>query len=144
MATTLLILLIGAIVVVFSVKNIRIQLVTRPVFSFFKKVLPPLSNTEKEAMEAGDVWWEGELFKGKPNWQVLHSYGKPTLSSEEQDFIDNQVMTALTMIDDYNIVNERKDLPPELWDYFKKEGFFALIIPKKYGGKAFSAYANST
>ncbi|MCG9730924.1 acyl-CoA dehydrogenase [Shewanella sp. Isolate13] len=144
MATTLLVLLLIAIVVVFSVKNIRMQLITRPVFSFFKKVLPPLSNTEKEAMEAGDVWWEGELFKGKPNWQVLHSYGKPTLTSEEQEFIDNQVMTALTMIDDYNIVNDRKDLPPELWDYFKKEGFFALIIPKKYGGKAFSAYANST
>ncbi|MCL1137439.1 acyl-CoA dehydrogenase [Shewanella pneumatophori] len=144
MATTLLILLLIAIVVVFSVKNIRMQLITRPVFSFFKKVLPPLSNTEKEAMEAGDVWWEAELFKGKPNWQVLHSYGKPTLTSEEQDFIDNQVMTALTMIDDYDIVNERKDLPPELWEYFKKEGFFALIIPKKYGGKAFSAYANST
>ncbi|MCL1144621.1 acyl-CoA dehydrogenase [Shewanella marinintestina] len=144
MATTLLILLLAAIVVVFSVKNIRMQLITRPVFSFFKQVLPPLSSTEKEAMEAGDVWWEGELFKGKPNWQVLHSYGKPTLTSEEQDFIDNQVMTALTMIDDYDIVNNRKDLPPELWDYFKKEGFFALIIPKKYGGKAFSAYANST
>ncbi|ABV87658.1 acyl-CoA dehydrogenase [Shewanella pealeana] len=144
MATTLLVLLLIAIVVVFSVKNIRMQLITRPVFSFFKKVLPPLSVTEKEAMEAGDVWWEGELFKGKPNWQLLHSYGKPTLTSEEQDFIDNQVMTALTMIDDYDIVNNRKDLPPELWQYFKKEGFFALIIPKKYGGKAFSAYANST
>ncbi|MFT5789111.1 MAG: acyl-CoA dehydrogenase [Shewanella sp.] len=144
MFITLLILLIVSVVVIFSVKNIRMQLVTRPVFSFFKTVLPPLSDTEKEAMEAGDVWWEGELFKGKPNWQTLHSYGKPTLTSEEQDFIDNQVETALAMIDDYDIVTNLKDLPPELWEYFKKEGFFALIIPKKYGGRAFSAYANST
>ncbi|ACJ29129.1 Acyl-CoA dehydrogenase [Shewanella piezotolerans WP3] len=144
MFITLLILLIIAVVVIFAVKNIRMQLITRPVFSFFKKVLPPLSDTEKEAMEAGDVWWEGELFKGKPNWQMLHSYGKPALTSDEQDFINNQVQTALSMIDDYDIVSNRKDLPPELWEFFKKEGFFALIIPKKFGGRGFSAYANST
>ncbi|WP_394201802.1 acyl-CoA dehydrogenase [Shewanella waksmanii] len=141
---TLFILLLLIIIVLFAVKNIRMQFITRPVFSFFKKVLPPLSATEKEAMEAGDVWWEGELFRGKPNWDTLHSYGKPQLSAEEKEFIDNQVMTALSMIDDFDIVHNRKDLPPELWDYFKREGFFALIIPKQYGGKAFSAYANST
>ncbi|WOT06689.1 acyl-CoA dehydrogenase [Shewanella youngdeokensis] len=144
MFITLLILIIIAVAVIFSVQKVRMQLITRPVFSFFKRVLPPLSSTEKEAMEAGDVWWEGELFKGKPNWQTLHSYGKPTLTSEEQSFIDNQVVTALSMIDDYDIVSNQKDLPPELWEYFKNEGFFALIIPKKYGGRAFSAFANST
>ncbi|WP_299495987.1 acyl-CoA dehydrogenase [uncultured Shewanella sp.] len=132
------------VVVLFSVKSTRMTLLTKPAFTFFKKVLPPLSNTEKEAMEAGDVWWEGELFQGKPDWNTLHGYGKPSLTIEEQAFIDNQVMTALGMIDDHDIVQNRKDLPPELWDYFKKEGFFALIIPKQYGGKAFSAYANST
>ncbi|WP_428636994.1 acyl-CoA dehydrogenase [Shewanella sp.] len=141
---TLFILALLVIIVLFGVKNIRMQFITRPVFAFFKKVLPPLSDTEKEAMEAGDVWWEAELFRGKPNWDTLHSYGRPQLTEEEKAFIDEQVMTALTMIDDFNIVQERKDLPPELWDYFKKEGFFALIIPKEYGGKAFSAYANST
>ncbi|AQS36307.1 acyl-CoA dehydrogenase [Shewanella psychrophila] len=141
---TLFILALLIIIVLFGVKNIRMQFITRPVFSFFKKVLPPLSDTEKEAMEAGDVWWEGELFRGKPNWETLHSYGKPKLTAEEQAFLDNQVMTALTMIDDYDIVQNRKDLPPELWQYFKDEGFFALIIPTQYGGKAFSAYANST
>ncbi|MBW8184789.1 acyl-CoA dehydrogenase [Shewanella nanhaiensis] len=141
---TLLILALLVVIVLFGVKSIRMQFITRPIFSFFKKVLPPLSDTEKEAMEAGDVWWEGELFRGKPNWDTLHSYGKPKLTAEEQDFIENQVMTALTLIDDFDIVQNRKDLPPELWDYFKKEGFFALIIPKEYGGKAFSAYASST
>lgn len=141
---TLFILALLIIIVLFGVKNIRMQFITRPVFSFFKKLLPPLSDTEKEAMEAGDVWWEGELFRGKPNWETLHSYGRPKLTAEEQEFLDNQVVTALSMIDDYDIVQNRKDLPPELWQYFKDEGFFALIIPKQYGGKAFSAYANST
>ncbi len=141
---TVFILALLVVIVLLGVKSIRMQFITRPIFSFFKKVLPPLSDTEKEAMEAGDVWWEGELFRGKPNWETLHSYGKPKLTAEEQDFIENQVITALTMIDDFDIVHNRKDLPPELWEYFKKEGFFALIIPKKYGGKAFSAYASST
>ncbi|GGP43144.1 MULTISPECIES: acyl-CoA dehydrogenase [Shewanella] len=141
---SIVILLLIVIIVLFGVRNIRMQFITRPVFTFFKKVLPPLSTTEKEAMEAGDVWWEGELFRGKPNWNTLHGYGKPTLTAEEQDFIDNQVQTALTMIDDFDIVHNRKDLPPELWQYFKEQGFFALIIPKKYGGREFSAYANST
>ncbi|MCH1931030.1 acyl-CoA dehydrogenase [Shewanella sp. A25] len=143
MLTVLIIVLIAAIAV-FAIKGIRMQVITQPVFRFFKKVLPPLSVTEREAMEAGDVWWEGELFRGKPNWNTLHSYGKPTLTAEEKDFLENQVETALKMIDDFDIVQNRKDLPPELWDYFKKEGFFALIIPKKFGGRAFSAYANST
>ncbi|MGE4261387.1 acyl-CoA dehydrogenase [Shewanella sp.] len=141
---TILLLLILVLVALFFVRDVRMQFVTKPVLAFFRKVLPPLSDTERQAMEAGDVWWEAELFRGKPNWDKLHDYGKPTLSSEEKAFIDNQVMTALTMIDDYDIVNQRRDLPPELWDYFKREGFFALIIPKKYGGKGFSAYANST
>ncbi|RYV01744.1 acyl-CoA dehydrogenase [Shewanella sp. OPT22] len=141
---TIVVLLIVIIAVIFGVRNLRMKLVTRPAFSFFKKVLPPLSDTEKEAMEAGDVWWEGELFRGKPDWNTLHNYGRPQLNSEEKEFIDNQVKTAISMMDDYDIVQKRRDLPPELWNYFKKEGFFALIIPKKYGGKEFSAYANST
>ncbi|NKF52593.1 acyl-CoA dehydrogenase [Shewanella sp. WXL01] len=141
---SIVILIIIAVAILFGVRDLRIKFITRPVFSFFKKVLPPLSSTEKEAMEAGDVWWEGELFRGKPDWNKLHDYGKPGLTPEEQAFLDNQVQTALAMIDDFDIVHNRKDLPPELWDYFKKEGFFALIIPKKYGGREFSAYANST
>ncbi|WP_076541007.1 acyl-CoA dehydrogenase [Shewanella sp. UCD-KL21] len=141
---TVVILVLIALAVLFGVRNLRMRFITRPVFSFFKKVLPPLSSTEKEAMEAGDVWWEGELFGGNPNWNTLHNYGKPQLTAAEQDFINNQVQTALSMIDDYDIVHNRKDLPPELWDYFKKEGFFALIIPTKFGGREFSAYANST
>ncbi len=142
MSVFILVLLV--VIVLLGVKSIRMQFITRPIFSFFKKMLPPLSNTEKEAMEAGDVWWEGELFRGKPNWDILHGYGQSRLSQEEKDFIDGPVMNAIKMLDDFNIVHQRKDLPPELWQYFKEQGFFALIIPKEYGGKGFSAYANST
>ncbi|WP_429183747.1 acyl-CoA dehydrogenase family protein, partial [Aeromonas veronii] len=141
---TLLILLVLAIAVVLGVPSIRKKVVTRPVFGIFKKILPPLSATEREAMEAGSVWWDGELFRGNPDWKKLHGYGKAELTAEEQAFIDNQVETLLAMVDDFKIVNETKDLPEPVWDYLKKEGFFSLIIPKSYGGREFSAIANST
>ncbi|MAD04734.1 acyl-CoA dehydrogenase [Pseudoalteromonas shioyasakiensis] len=142
--TTVIILLLVAVIVIFAVKDIRINLVTRPTFSMFKKVLPPLSQTEREAMEAGDVWWDGELFSGNPDWQKLHRFPKPELSEKERAFMSEQVETLLAMLDDYQIVQKDKDLPKEVWDYLKKEGFFALIIPEKFGGREFSAIANST
>ncbi|AWL12186.1 Acyl-coenzyme A dehydrogenase [Saliniradius amylolyticus] len=141
--TTLIILLI-ALGIVLGVADIRRNLISKPVFQIFKKILPPMSSTEREAMEAGSVWWEGDLFKGNPDWQKLHNYPKAELSQEEQDFMDNQVETLLSMLDDYKIVHEHKDLPKEVWEYLRKEGFFAMIIPKAYGGREFSAIANST
>ncbi|WP_213994704.1 acyl-CoA dehydrogenase [Arsukibacterium sp.] len=140
----ILLILVLAVVVVLGVTDIRRSLISKPVFAVFKKILPPLSDTEREAMEAGDVWWDGELFKGKPDWQKLHSIPKAELSEEEQAFMDNQVETLLTMLDDYKIVQEDRDLPKDVWDYIKSEGFFAMIIPKAYGGREFSAIANST
>ena len=139
-----LLILVVAVAVIFGVADIRRNLITKPVFTVFKKILPPLSDTEREAMEAGDVWWDGELFKGKPDWQQLHSFPKPELSADEQAFMDNQVETLLAMLDDYKIVQEQRDLPTEVWDFLKREGFFAMIIPKAYGGREFSAIANST
>ncbi len=124
--------------------NMRKQLISKPAFKVFKKILPPLSITEQEAMEAGGVWWDGELFKGAPDWEKLHAYPKPQLTSDEQAFLDNQVKHLLDMVDDFSIVHEQKDLPEEVWSYLKSEGFFALIIPKSYGGREFSALANST
>lgn len=140
----ILLLLIVALVILFGVADIRRSVITKPVFAVFKRILPPLSDTEREAMEAGDVWWDGELFKGKPDWQKLHSFPKASLSKEEQAFLDNQVETLLKMLNDYKIVQEQRDLPTEVWDYLKREGFFAMIIPKSYGGREFSAVANST
>ncbi len=141
---TFFILLLVVLIVIFAVRDIRLAVVSRPVFKLFKRVLPPLSQTEREAMEAGDVWWDGELFGGKPDWKKLHRIARPTLSEKEQDFIDNQVCTLCAMLDDYQIVQKDKDLPQEVWKYLKEEGFFALIIPEKFGGREFSALANST
>lgn len=107
------IILLVVVVVVFAIKDIRLNLITRPTFKMFKKVLPPLSQTEREAMEAGDVWWDGELFSGEPDWQKLHNYPRPKLSEKETAFIDNQVETLLAMLDDYKIVQKDKDLPKE-------------------------------
>jgi hypothetical protein len=140
----ILILLLVALGILLGVTDIRRNFISKPIFAIFKKILPPLSDTEREAMEAGDVWWDGELFKGKPDWHKLHAIPKATLSAEEQAFMDNQVETLLKMLDDYKIVQEQRDLPLEVWNYIKAEGFFAMIIPKAYGGREFSAIANST
>ncbi|MEF1291487.1 acyl-CoA dehydrogenase [Vibrio sp. M260118] len=124
--------------------SLRRKWVSDPAFKMFKKVLPPLSSTEKEAMEAGSVWWDGELFSGRPDFSKLHQYPKPTLSAEEQSFMDNELETLLSMLDDHKIVKEDRDLPPEVWQYLRKERFFSLIISKEYGGREFSSLANST
>ncbi|MBO1520224.1 acyl-CoA dehydrogenase [Oceanisphaera pacifica] len=124
--------------------SLRKNWISKPAFATFKKILPPLSVTEREAMEAGSVWWDGELFSGKPDWSKLLSYGPSRLSEEEQHFLDNQVETLLGMLDDHQIVNDDRELPEAVWDYIKQQGFFSLIIPKEYGGRDFSAYANST
>ncbi len=124
--------------------SLRRKWISDPAFKLFKKVLPPLSTTEKEAMEAGSVWWDGELFSGAPNFQTLHHYPKPNLTEEEQAFIDNQLETLLAMLDDHKIVKQDRDLPKAVWDYLRKERFFSLIIAKEYGGRAFSSLANST
>ncbi|MGO3798588.1 MAG: acyl-CoA dehydrogenase [Vibrio casei] len=124
--------------------SLRQKWISDPAFKWFKQVLPPLSSTEREAMEAGSVWWDGQLFSGSPNWQTLHHYPKPQLTTEEQSFIDNQVVTLLEMLDDYKTVNEDRDLTPELWEFLRREKFFALIIGKEYGGLNFSSHANST
>lgn len=141
---SVIILLVAAVAIVFGVPSIRMKLISTPAFAFFKRVLPPISATEQEAIEAGDVWWDGDLFSGRPDWKKMHAYPKAELSAEEQAFLDHQVPTLIKMLDDYQIEHEAKDLPKEVWEYLGKEGFFSLIIPKQYGGKQFSAIANST
>ncbi|WP_194435339.1 acyl-CoA dehydrogenase [Vibrio fluminensis] len=124
--------------------SLRRKWVSDPAFKMFKKVLPPLSETEREAMEAGSVWWDGELFSGRPDFKTLHQYPKPALTAEEQSFMDNQLETLLAMLDDQQINKDDRDLPEEVWQYLRKERFFSLIISKHFGGLEFSALANST
>jgi acyl-CoA dehydrogenase len=126
-----------------NLRPLRRALITRRVFAAFKKVLPPMTSTEREALEAGDTWWEADLFQGRPQWKKLLAMKVTELSAEEQDFLDNQVDTLCRMIDEDKIVREDRDLSPQVWEYLKRERFFSLIIPKEFGGRRFSSYAQS-
>ncbi len=130
-------------VLIFGVAPIRQAMLSKKALAMFKKVLPAMSQTEKEALDAGTVWWEAELFKGKPDWNKLHDIKAPTLSAEEQAFLDGPVNEVCAMVSDYQVTHELADLPPEVWQYLKDHKFFAMIIKKKYGGLEFSAYAQS-
>ena len=121
----------------------RRRSITTPLFHWFRKVLPPISDTEREALEAGTVWWDGEIFSGSPDWDTLHSYPRPTLTAEEQAFLDGPVEELCRMTNEWQITTELQDLSPEVWDFIKNNGFFGLIIPTEYGGKGFSAFAHS-
>ena len=130
-------------VALLAVPSIRQTLISQKALKLFKTVLPAMSQTEKEALDAGTVWWEAELFKGKPQWDKLHNIAKPKLSKEEQAFLDGPVNEVCAMVSDYQVTHELADLPPEVWQYLKDHKFFAMIIKKKYGGLEFSAYAQS-
>ena len=121
---------------------VRKALITAPLLKFFRKVLPPLSQTERIALETGSVGFEGELFTGDPDWETLLSYPKPELTAEEQAFLDGPVEELCRMVDEWQINHVQADLPPELWDFIKKHRFFGMIIPKEYGGLGFSALAH--
>ncbi|RMG57160.1 MAG: acyl-CoA dehydrogenase, partial [Gammaproteobacteria bacterium] len=138
----LLWLVLLAILVPLNVEPWRIEL-TRPVFAFLKRALPRISQTEQEALEAGDVWWDAELFSGKPDWSRLLDLPAPRLSEREQAFLDGPVETLCRMLDDWDITHHRKDLPPEVWDFIRRERFFGMIIPEEHGGLGFSALAHS-
>jgi acyl-CoA dehydrogenase len=126
-----------------NVRPLRKAFITRPFMRAYLKLLPSMSQTEREALEAGTVWWDGELFTGAPKWSKLLSAKPPRLSPEEQAFLDGPCEELCRMLDDWHITHERGDMPPHVWDYMKSKGFFAMIIPKKYGGLEYSAYAHS-
>jgi acyl-CoA dehydrogenase len=126
-----------------NVDPFRLRFITRPFLRTYRRMLPAMSDTEREALEAGTVWWDGELFTGRPHWPKLLGAKAPQLTAEEQAFIDGPCEDLCRMIDDWDITHRRADLPPEVWDFLKKKGFFAMIIPKRYGGLEFSAYAHS-
>ncbi len=127
-----------------NIYPLRRQLLTNKIFSLFKKVLPPMSDTEREALEAGTVWWDGELFSGAPDWNTLINYKHPVLTEEEQTFIDGPVEELCMMLNDWEITHINHDLPPEVWTFIRENGFFGMIIPKSWGGLGFSALAHSS
>jgi acyl-CoA dehydrogenase len=132
-----------AILFLLNLRPLRIRLVTRPFMKKYRKLLPAMSATEREALDAGTVWWDGELFTGGPDWQKLMSAKVPVLNADEQAFLDGPCEELCAMLDDWDITHRRADMPEEVWSFIKSRGFFAMIIPRRYGGLEFSAYAHS-
>ena len=132
-----------ALLWLFNVRPLRKALISRPFLRAYLRMLPKMSNTEREALEAGTVWWDGELFSGSPDWSKLRANPPPRLSAEEQAFLDGPCEELCRMLDDFDITHRRGDLPPEVWAFLKSRGFFAMIIGRQYGGLGFCAYAHS-
>ena len=127
----------------FAIKPLRRLLISNRLFSIYRKVMPKLSSTEREALEAGTVWWDAELFSGKPRWRRLLRQPAPHLSDREREFIDGPVEELCLMLDDWEIYDQQKDLPESVWQFILQNRFFGMIIPEAYGGLEFSAQANS-
>ncbi len=132
------------VIALLNVSSLRLKFLSKPMFAYIKNVLPPMSDTERAAIEAGTAWWEAELFQGDPNWEKLLEHKTSELSGEEQAFLDGPVEELCQMLDDWKITNDLNDLPPKAWNFLKKNKFFGMIIPKKYGGLEFSAIAHSS
>ena len=125
------------------IEPLRMRLISQPAYNILANAMPSMSSTEREALDAGTSWWEKELFMGAPDWKKFDSYPYPQLSSEEQSFLDNEVEQLCGMLNEWDIHHKHKDLPPEAWQFIKDHGFLGLIIPKEFGGRQFSSFAQS-
>lgn len=135
--------LLAVLIAVLGIPALRRPAISAFALKQFRKSLPHISQTEQEALDAGTVWWEGELFGGHPDWDKLLNYPKLTLTEAEQAFLRNETEQLCAMLDDWDITHHRADLSPEVWQFMKSHGFFGMIIPKAYGGLGFSAQAHS-
>src|SRR6202050_3627831 len=133
----------AVLLLLLNIRPLRLKLIPRPFLKTYRRLLPPMSATEREALDAGTVWWDGELFTGGPDWPKLMSAKVPALTPAEQAFLDGPCEELCAMLDDWEITHRRGDMTPEVWAVIKSRGFFAMIIPKRYGGLEFSAYAHS-
>jgi acyl-CoA dehydrogenase len=138
-----LLIVLGAVILVLSIKPVRMALLIPPIYGAVRSILPRVSKTEQEALDAGTVGWDAELFSGRPDWDKLTKIRPLTLTAEEQAFLDGPTEVACTMIDDWDIRHNRADLSPELWEFLKRNGFLGMLIAKEHGGLGFSAQAQS-
>jgi len=134
---------LGVFVAVLGIPFLRRLLVSGFILGVFRNILPQVSQTEQEALDAGSVWWDGDLFGGNPDWHKLLGIPRPQLTPAEQSFLDHEVEQLCAMLDDWDITHTRQDLPPEVWQFIKDKGFLGMIIPREYGGLQFSALAHS-
>ena len=142
-AALLLLVWVSLTLLLYYLPGLRRICLTVPLFNLVKRVMPPISPTEQQAIEAGTVWWDAELFSGKPNWNKLFAVSKPALSEAEQAFIDGPTEQLCALADDWKITHQLNDLPASLWDFIKANKFFGLNVPAEYGGLGFSGYAQS-
>nr|WP_246028966.1 acyl-CoA dehydrogenase FadE [Litorilituus sediminis] len=136
-------LLFAVIALPLNIESIRKQFISLPLLTIFKKIMPQMSSTEQEALDAGTTWFDADLFRGNPDWKKLHNYPQPRLSSQEKSFLEGPVEEVCAMVNDWHTTHEIADLSDEVWQFLKDNQFFAMIIKKQYGGLEFSAYAQS-
>jgi acyl-CoA dehydrogenase len=139
----LLLIALFLAVALLNVEAIRRDNVTMRLLDVYRRMLPSMSKTEQEALEAGNVWWDGELFTGMPDWRRLKNLPPPKLTAEEQAFLDGPTEELCRLLDDWKITHELADMPPNVWEYLKQNKFFAMIIPPEFGGLGFSPLASS-
>ena len=133
-----------AVIAAFAiVKPLRRAVVTKPIFGLYKTILPQVSQTEQEALDAGSIWWDADLFSGRPDWNKMLAYPEARLSADEKAFLEGPVEELCGMLDEWDITHERMDLSPEVWKFIREKGFLGIIIPKSFGGLGFSAYAHT-
>ena len=138
-----LFLLAGLILAALSVTEIRRRFFAKPAFAALSKMMPEVSATEREALEGGTVGWDGELFSGRPDFEKLRAISPIRLSNEEQAFLDGPTHKLCEMIDDWHIRREAQEIPEDIWQFVKQQGFLGMLISKQHGGLGFSAQAQS-
>src|SRR5579872_59968 len=120
----------------------RARTISRPILNWYRKVLPPISQTERDAIAAGTVWWDRDLFSGRPDWSKLRAFPKPALTPEEEVFLAGPVEQLCDMLDDWEI-RRNGDLPEQVWSFIRDNRFMGMIIPREWGGLGFSALMHS-
>src|SRR5262245_49109968 len=136
-------IVLALVAIPLNVPVLRRWLVSGPVLSVFRRILPAMTATEREAIEAGTVGWDADLFSGRPDWRKLLARPVPALSAEEERFLDRECEQLCGMVSDWETTHVYRDLPPAVWQFVKDAGFLGMIIPKQYGGLGFSAFAHS-
>jgi acyl-CoA dehydrogenase len=126
-----------------NIELVRKRHISEPILRLYKNIMPDMSSTEKDAIDAGTVWWDGEIFSGNPNWQTLHNIPQARLTTQEQAFLDGPVEDVCKMCDDWEVTHIKADLSLDVWQFLKDNKFFAMIIKKEFGGLEFSAYCQS-
>jgi len=135
--------IITGILVLVSISSLRDRFIIDPAYTALKKVMPSVSDTEREALEAGTVGWDAELFSGNPDWSILKAVSPIELSGEERAFLDGPTKELCRLIDDWDIRHNRRRIPKKIWKFVSEKGFLGMLISKEHGGLGFSAQAQS-